>query len=245
MSANNVDLPTPSGPITPTILRAGTSIVTLSSAIVAPYRCETASSRATTGARHCGSLTCRSSGHAVAAFVRTMPSPRTPVFTRRLYCLRTSASNWSLTRNISFSRSSWVSTVFGVNCASAATKLTEAGTTYWGTGSRMMRASPPMLKSAGGRRRQEDGHVNVLQVEDGQDLPASGDHFAVARELILHAPGPGRDQNQVVQNCLDPLDLRLRALDSGVGLVTLGYRTTDARLRHLRNCGGADRRSVA
>ena len=47
MSANNVDLPTPSGPITPTILRAGISIVTSSSATVAPYRCETPSSRAT------------------------------------------------------------------------------------------------------------------------------------------------------------------------------------------------------
>ena len=119
--------------------------------------------------------------------VRTIPRPRTPVFTRRLYSLRTSASNCSLTRNISFSRSSWVSTVFGVNCASAATKLTEAGTTYCGTASRMMRASLPKLKSAGGRRRQEDRHVNVLQVKDGQDFAAGGDHFAVAGELVLHS----------------------------------------------------------
>src|SRR5215472_17981518 len=69
------------------------------------------------GIGHCGSLTCKSSGHAVAVFVRMTPSPRTPVFTRRLYCFRTSASACSLTRNISFSRSSLVSTVFGVNCA--------------------------------------------------------------------------------------------------------------------------------
>ena len=34
-----------------------------------------------------------------------------------------------------------------------------------------------------------------------------------------------------MQYCLDPLDLRLRALDSSVGLVTLGYRTLYARLR--------------
>src|SRR5262249_34283455 len=96
------------------------------------------------GIGHCGSLTCKSSGHAVALFVHMTPSPRTPVFTRRLYCFRTSASTCSLTRNISFSRSSPVSTVFGVNCASAATKLTEAGTTYCGTGSRMIRASLPI-----------------------------------------------------------------------------------------------------
>src|SRR5215471_12851355 len=31
---------------------------------------------------HCGSLTWRSSGHGVAVFMRTIPSPRTPVFTR-------------------------------------------------------------------------------------------------------------------------------------------------------------------
>ena len=34
-----------------------------------------------------------------------------------------------------------------------------------------------------------------------------------------------------MQYCLDPLDLRLRALDSSVGLVTLGNRTLYARLR--------------
>src|SRR5579864_5071962 len=61
------------------------------------------------GRRHCGSLTCRSLGQAVAVLVRTMPRPRMPVFTLRLYCFNTSAFNWSLTRNISFSRSSWVS----------------------------------------------------------------------------------------------------------------------------------------
>ena len=43
------------------------------------------------------------------------------------------------------------------------------------------------------RRRQEDRHVNVLQVEDGQDLAAGGDHFAIARELILDSPRSRRD----------------------------------------------------
>src|SRR5262249_20910043 len=137
---------------------------------------------------HCGSLTSRSSGHAVAVLVRTIPSPRTPVFTFRLYSLRTFASTRSLTRNISFSRSSAISTSFGVNCASAATKLTEAGTTYWGAGSKIMRASPPS-SSLVAAAVQIDCHVHILKIEDLQNVSASIDHFAVARVLVLNAAG--------------------------------------------------------
>ena len=89
----------------------------------------------------------------------------------------------------------------------------------------MMRASPPISSLAGGRRRQEDRHVDVLQVEDGQDLPAGGDHFAVPRELVLHASGSRRHENQIVQYGLDALDLGLRALDGGVGLIALRGRS--------------------
>src|SRR5262245_19241666 len=93
--------------------------------------------------RHYGSFTARSAGHETAEPVRTKPMPRTPVFTRRWYLLSTSGSTRSLTRNINFSRSSAVSTLFGVNWASDATKLTVAGITYCGIGSRIRRASSP------------------------------------------------------------------------------------------------------
>src|SRR5271166_4632400 len=52
---------------------------------------------------------------------------------------------WSLTRNMSCSRSDWTSTVFGVNCDSGATNETVAGKTYSGAASTTTRASPPIL----------------------------------------------------------------------------------------------------
>src|SRR5262245_7208395 len=93
--------------------------------------------------RHQGSFTARSSGHETAVSVRTKPMPRTPVLTSVWYLPSTFGSTWSLTRKISFSRSSVVSTLFDVNWASVATKLTVAGTTYCGNGSRIIRASSP------------------------------------------------------------------------------------------------------
>ena len=78
ISASRLDLPTPSGPISPTMHPAGRSRVIASSACVLPYRRLTSRSRAT-GARsgieppmatgsavmvvHSGSLTCRLAGH--------------------------------------------------------------------------------------------------------------------------------------------------------------------------------------
>src|SRR5262249_6678920 len=97
------------------------------------------------GVRHWGSFTTSSSGHAILGSVRTKPRPRTPVFTNRWYLSKTFGSPWSLTRNISFCRSSAVSTLFGVNWASVATKLIVAGMTYWGIGSAMTRASSPSV----------------------------------------------------------------------------------------------------
>src|SRR5262245_3882662 len=97
------------------------------------------------GVRHWGSFTTSSSGHAILGSVRTKPRPRTPVFTNRWYLSKTFGSPWSLTRNISFCRSSAVSTLFGVNWASVATKLIVAGMTYWGMGSAMTRASSPSV----------------------------------------------------------------------------------------------------
>ena len=64
----------------------------------------------------------------------------------------------------------------------------------------MMRASPPISSLAALAAGKEDGHVDVVQVEDRQDLSASGDHFSVARELVLHPSGSRRDENQIVQD---------------------------------------------
>src|SRR6266481_540387 len=97
------------------------------------------------GIRHWGSFTTSSSGQAILGSVRTKPRPRTPVFTCRWYLSKTLGSPWSLTRNISFCRSSGVSTLFGVNWASVATKLMVAGMTYWGMGSAITRASSPSV----------------------------------------------------------------------------------------------------
>src|SRR5262245_42800211 len=97
------------------------------------------------GIRHWGSFTTSSSGHAILGSARTKPRPRTPVFTNRWYLSKTFGSPWSLTRNISFCRSSAVSTLFGVNWASVATKLIVAGMIYWGMGSAMTRASSPRV----------------------------------------------------------------------------------------------------
>src|SRR5215471_8819694 len=79
--------------------------------------------------RHHGSFTANLSGQAASRLVRTYPMPRIPVLSCFSYRLRSAASPDSLTRNISFSRSSGVSTVFGVNCASVATKVTFVGNT--------------------------------------------------------------------------------------------------------------------
>src|SRR5262249_14332312 len=94
---------------------------------------------------HCGSFTTSSLGHVSLGSWRTKPRPRTSVFTNRWYLSKTFGSPWSLTRNISFCRSSAVSTLFGVNWASVATKLIVAGMMYWGMGSAMTRASSPSV----------------------------------------------------------------------------------------------------
>src|SRR5215472_14309710 len=67
---------------------------------------------------HWGSFTARSFDHGLAESVRTKPMPRKPVFTWLWYSPSRLGSIWSLMRNISFARSSAVSTLFGVNWAS-------------------------------------------------------------------------------------------------------------------------------
>jgi hypothetical protein len=86
------------------------------------------------------------------------------------------------------------------------------------------------FQPAGDRRRREEGHVDVFQVEDCKDLSARGDDFAVARQLVLHPPGSGRHQNQIVQNGINTLDLGLRTFDCVIGLFALRDRSLNIRL---------------
>src|SRR5262249_27853415 len=97
------------------------------------------------GVGHWGSFTTSSSGHAILRSLRTKPRPRTPVSPCRWYLSKAFGSRLSLTRISSFCRSSSVSTLFGVNWASVATKLIVAGMTYCGIGSAMTRASSPSV----------------------------------------------------------------------------------------------------
>src|SRR5262249_53632759 len=97
------------------------------------------------GVGHWGSFTTSSSGQAILGSVRTKPRPRTPVFTCRWYLSKTLGSPWSLTRNISFCRSSAVSTLLGVNWAWVASKRIAGGMKYGGPGPAIPRASSPSV----------------------------------------------------------------------------------------------------
>ena len=118
-------------------------------------------------------------------------------------------------------RSSVVSTVFGVNCASAATKLTFAGIDVVGDGIEDDAGLVADRQPAGVRRGQEDRHVDVGQVEDGDDRRAGGDDLAGPRELVLHPSDPRRNERQIVDDRLDAIDFRLRVRDLGQRLIAL------------------------
>jgi hypothetical protein len=113
----------------------------------------------------------------------------------------------------------------GVNRASAATKLTEAGTTYWGAGSKMMRASLP---SSVWWRRLSANRLSCTLLEDQE----FAEHFHPPQSLRRCARigvASRRHQNQIVQNSLKTLDLSLRTLDCSVGLVALCCCPLDER----------------
>src|SRR5271167_2154860 len=78
-------------------------------------------------------------------------------------------------RNISLSRSSLVSTVFGVNCAWLARNTTLAGI----------------------HGRQIDVHIDVRSVEHRKDLAASREDFTHIGNPVLDAPLARRDEGIV------------------------------------------------
>ena len=121
-------------------------------------------------------------------------------------------------RNISFSRSLAVSTVFGVNWASEAMNDTRAGITYCGAASSTSRTSDPERDPPRRCSRQEEGHVHVAEIEQVQHPTARGNHFAVPRDDVLDTTIARRLQRRIVDVGLDPLDVCLR-----------GNRSTTAR----------------
>ena len=90
-----------------------------------------------------------------------------------------------------------VSTVFGVNWASAAANKPFAGTTYCGDRVEHERASLPTAELAGVGGGQEDRHIDVGEIENREDRGDGGDDFAGPRELILHPSIGRRDESQV------------------------------------------------
>ncbi|MFZ1105238.1 MAG: hypothetical protein WAN86_20710 [Hyphomicrobiaceae bacterium] len=65
--------------------------------------------------------------------------------------------------------------------------------------------------------RQEDRHVHIGQIEQGQNLAASGQHFARQGEPVLHTPRARRPQNGIVELRLDALDLGRGRFDHRLG----------------------------
>ena len=74
---------------------------------------------------------------------------------------------------------------------------------------------------AGVIRGEIDGHIDVLEIEDGQNALACSDDLAGAGEPVLHPPAPGRDEHQINQDRLEPLNIGLGCLDRGLGLIAL------------------------
>ena len=127
----------------------------------------------------------------------------------------------ALTRNMSFSRSLRVSTVFGVNCASG-TKETFAGIHVLRDASRTMRASRRAARpTAGG---QEHRHVDIGEVEQRQNLAAGAEYLAGLDEPVQHAAADRGDERALVEERLDPLEARVGRRDRRRCLVQLFLR---------------------
>ena len=95
------------------------------------------------------------------------------------------------------SRSDLVSTCLGVNWARGATKVMAAGIAVPGTASSRMRASAPQREISRRVGRQEEGHVNVGQIEQRRRLAAGRQHLARFGQAVEHARLARRLQHAV------------------------------------------------
>ena len=108
-------------------------------------------------------------------------------------------------RNISLSRSSLVSTVFGVNCAWLATNTTLAGIDVIGIGVEHDARVGAELDPAGLRGRQINVHVDIGGIEHREDLAAGRQNLADIGDTILDPPVARRDE-RIVED-VDPIEL--------------------------------------
>ena len=92
-----------------------------------------------------------------------------------------------------------------------------------------MRACEPSATRPG---RQKDGHVDVGEIEDGDQPTTSSDHFAGLHELVFDAAGHRRVQLRVVEHRVDLRDLSVGGL--------LGRFGFDQRRARALDLGGSD-----
>ena len=129
-----------------------------------------------------------------------------------------------MTRNISFSRSSAVSTLFGVNWASVATKLMSCGKYELWDGIKDRACLVSQRELAGLIGREVDRHVDVVEIKDRQNTLTCSNDLARPSEPVLHTSASGGDEHQIDKDRLVPFDVSFGCLDFGLGLIAPGVR---------------------
>src|SRR5262245_18419719 len=118
----------------------------------------------------------------------------------------------ALIRNVSFCRSWAVSRVLGVNWGTSATQVTWAGIANVGPYNELRRCGQndaslgPHLDPAGPLRGEEEGHVDVADIDHVQHLASRGQHLARLGDAVLNAAIARRLECAVVDVRLDALD---------------------------------------
>ena len=176
--------------------------------------------------------------------------PGRPVLTWLRYWRSNSGAIWPLIRNVSFWRSSAVSTVLGVNWATLATKLTLAGMTNWGTASSTIRTSAPTATwpaTLSGRKKVMYTSLRLTRFSTRPPAPRTSPGSATR---YCTRPYTDRTKLAVVNIRLDALDGRSFCVhlgprikdfgggrtDSSVGSCGLRLGRTDRCLRALKIC---------
>ena len=94
----------------------------------------------------------------------------------------------------------------------------------------------PLLDPAGPVRGQEEGHVDVVEIDHVEHFTARGKHLAGLCDTVLHATGTRRLQCAVVDIRLDAFDCRLGGYDIRVRGDDCRFGRSDRgiRRRHVR-----------
>ena len=164
------------------------------------------------GVGHCGSFTSSSSGQGILGSVRTKARPRTPVFTERWNIVQDRGVGLELDAEHQL-----LPLLGGLDALGRELRLGRHEADRCGedilrerieNGARLV-AKHELTRRI---RGQIDRHVDVFEIEDGQDALSCGNHLAGASEPVLHASASWRHEHEVDQNRLQPLDIRLADL---------------------------------